>query len=218
MPIPSRPTGIPSVGGSPSTSLPGSSPQVPGWVKKGGQWVFDNAPEIIDTVIGAGSAYQGYQANAQAAALQKEALEMAKGAYKDRQPLRDLGLSRMTGAERPDLSGIFGDSGNPYSRNGHIPSVGTPPVSTAPAGPKPGEGPSTGAPNFPGGEPTIPGSYPWTPTPGGQPRPATQTAPLTPDLRLPGTGTVWQRALDQRRQQPGLTLGNPNVLYNPYGA
>lgn len=95
-----------------------------GGLRSVGGLIKDNAGDLIKTGIGVGSAIQGYQKGQQADDLQREALDMAREAYADRAPLREMGLAGMTGAQRPDLSGIFGDAGNPYSRSGHIPSVG----------------------------------------------------------------------------------------------
>lgn len=94
---------------------------------------------LAQGAIGGLSAYEGYKGNQEADKLARESLEMAKGAYADRAPLRDMGLAKLTGASAPDLSRLFAsNAGNPYYTPS-IPSVGagpTAPVEAAPIAPE----------------------------------------------------------------------------------
>lgn len=68
--------------------------------------------------IGALGAVGNYQDQARANALRERGIAAAERTYAERQPFRTkaLGFAGMPDPERPDLSGIFSDPGNPYNR------------------------------------------------------------------------------------------------------
>lgn len=82
-----------------------------GAVSKVGGFLGDHG----DQLLGAGSLYEGYQANQKSNDYMNEALHYAKDSYDTRAPLRSAGVSGMLNETRPDLSSIY-QSGNPYSK------------------------------------------------------------------------------------------------------
>jgi hypothetical protein len=77
-----------------------------------------------------------------ASGLQDKATKLKLAEYQRNAPLRDRArfLAMQGVGQRPDLGGIFGDSGNPYSRGGMLSQLYTG------IGPKPGEQPFQWAP------------------------------------------------------------------------
>lgn len=59
---------------------------------------------------------QGSRQQGKADKLNQQALNMAKQRYAEGAPLRAAGLSRLTNTQRPDLSGIYAGSSNPFAR------------------------------------------------------------------------------------------------------
>ncbi len=142
MPVPNSPFSplpgsgapkIPSVGGGlPFSTQPVTPPGVANaggsstWGKVGG-WLLDNWDKLLTLGLGAYTTKEAIQ-NAQAANdYTEKALGMAGEDYASRGQFRDQAAAKL-GATRPDLSGMFADSGNPYSRS-RIPAVGGAPPS-----------------------------------------------------------------------------------------
>lgn len=121
----------------------GFGSKVLGGLKKVGTFAKDNP----DLLLAAGSAYEGINANNDANKFRDRALAMAEADAASRGQFRDMAMSRLGGAQRPDLGSIFGGSGNPYAAGGSIPRVG----SGAPAPSAPGVAP----PMIPPGRPLL---------------------------------------------------------------
>jgi len=85
---------------------------IPGAVSKVGSFLGDHG----DQLLGAGSLYEGYKANQRSNDLMNEALHYAKDSYDTRAPLRTAGVSGMLNQQRPDLSSVYANPSNPYSR------------------------------------------------------------------------------------------------------
>lgn len=70
----------------------------------------------VDTLLGAASAYQGYQADKNADKYRKMALDQANARWAAGQPLRDAGMRDLMSEETPDLSSLYEASQNPFRR------------------------------------------------------------------------------------------------------
>lgn len=103
---------IPAVGGL-AAKLGGA-----GAIGKIGAGIEKYAP----LALGVGSAIEGYQQNKRAGDLQNEALNIARSDQAARAPLLKLGTQGLQTMQRPDLSSIYEDQGNPYMRR--LPRVG----------------------------------------------------------------------------------------------
>lgn len=122
MSIPSRyqtPGAIPNVGGPhlPSPNVPTNAMSwgdVGGGIKNVGEWVLKNP----DSILALASLYQGYQDNKRANQLQDKAIASSE----QRMKLGHDAAQQLMGLQRPDLSDVYTDPGNPYARR--IRSVG----------------------------------------------------------------------------------------------
>lgn len=117
---------IPTVGvGSSTPQFPGAAPGVPtnalslgdvgGGLKSVGQWALKNP----DAILALASLYQGYQENKRANQLTDEGIDSARA----RQATGKAAAEQLRGIQRPDLSDVYTDEGNPYARR-RVPSVG----------------------------------------------------------------------------------------------
>lgn len=71
--------------------------------------------DALSLGLGAWSGIEGIQAQQRQDELLKRAMAGAEGDYASRAPLRDAGMQRLLHAERPDLSAMADDPGNPYA-------------------------------------------------------------------------------------------------------
>lgn len=83
-----------------------------GAVSKVGSFLGDHG----DQLLGAGSLYEGYNNSKKSTDLMNQALDTAKQSYAERAPLRTAGISGMMNETRPDLSSIYVNPSNPYSK------------------------------------------------------------------------------------------------------
>lgn len=113
-------SGVSKVGGA-LKAIPGASQignaitggnGLSGAVSKVGGFLKDHG----DQLLGAGSLYEGYKANQKSNDLMNEALASAKGSYAERAPLRTAGVQGLLNQQRPDLSSVYANPSNPYSR------------------------------------------------------------------------------------------------------
>ena len=112
-------------------------------------------PIAIPIAAAAFSALSSARQQGQSNDLEREALNLARQQYADRQPLRQAftqgALSPI--ADAPDLSAVFADPSNPFYTGGALPQVGSQlDFSNIPGGP-------AGPPPPPGTLPTPSGSY-----------------------------------------------------------
>jgi hypothetical protein len=104
-------------------NLPGAG-GIGGALKKlGGSSVGDMAGSALDFVrshpdelLAAGEGILGAHAAIKARSLRGKALGSAEGAYRERAPLRKLGVDGMASAQAPDLSSLFADASDPYKQ------------------------------------------------------------------------------------------------------
>jgi hypothetical protein len=75
-----------------------------------------------ELLAGAQGLYGAHAAN-KANQLRKRSLETAEGSYKERAPLRRMGVAGMMNPSAPDTSGII-DSANPYARKRTLRRIG----------------------------------------------------------------------------------------------
>ncbi len=85
---------------------------VKGLLGQAGGFLKDNP----DLILGGLSAIQGAKAQGKADKLGAQALAHETGRYNELAPLRTMGREGMMSKARPDLSGIYGGSSNPFSR------------------------------------------------------------------------------------------------------
>lgn len=83
-----------------------------------------NWDKIIPVGLGVWNAYEGHKADQRAQGLEEEALRQAEARWNEMAPLRTRALAGLESAQRPDLSALTYDVGNPYSRTRRIPRVG----------------------------------------------------------------------------------------------
>lgn len=105
------------MGGKPITLrnvLGGAASGVGGAIKSGVEYARDNP----DAILGGASVMAGALAAKQASDLRKRALSTTDERYRERAPLRQKALAGLTNSQRPDLSSIYADPGNPYARRG----------------------------------------------------------------------------------------------------
>lgn len=141
-------------------SLPTASPISLGGLGSGAlsagkgvlDWIRKNPVEAAGLGIAAVGLVQNAGAAGQADDYRKEALQVSRDQYAARQPLRDAafaGIARPMPVAR-NLSSVFADPGNPYSRKAQAPSLtpGLPPQQ--PLGVPPGAATHTNTPLPPG--------------------------------------------------------------------
>lgn len=81
-------------------------------LKKVGGFAMKNAQPIL----GGLAAYEGYKSDKRADQLNKQQLDMAMQNWSERAPLRKIGRDLMLDQSQPDLSYIYANSSNPFSR------------------------------------------------------------------------------------------------------
>lgn len=89
-------------------------------IKKVGSFALDNP----DLLLAGGAAYEGINASNDANKFRDRALAMAEQDAASRGQFRDMAMTRLGSAQRPDLGGLFAGSGNPYATQGSVPRVG----------------------------------------------------------------------------------------------
>lgn len=98
--------GAGAVGGAAkSGGLGGALRSVGGFLK--------NNPELVMSGMGA---IQGARQQGKADKLNQQALDLANRHYAETAPLRAGAMDRLTNTQRPDLSGIYAGSSNPFAR------------------------------------------------------------------------------------------------------
>jgi hypothetical protein len=101
-----------------SAGAPGAAPAASGGFSAGGalrsagNFLKDN-PELV---LGGFQAYQGAKQAGQANKLDERALALAEQPWNETAGLRKHSLEALMNQDRPDLSGIYGGSSNPFSR------------------------------------------------------------------------------------------------------
>lgn len=83
---------------------------VMGMLKGLGGGLLNNA----DLLLGGASMLQGAKQDKRANELQQRMLALREQQYKETEPLRRVGLERMLGTQRPDLSAIYRNRQNPF--------------------------------------------------------------------------------------------------------
>lgn len=86
-----------------------------GGLKKVGD-VAGGLQRLAQPVLGGLAMYEGYKNDKQAQKLNDEQLQLARQSYGERAPLRTLGRDLMLDQTPPDLSHIYANSSNPFSR------------------------------------------------------------------------------------------------------
>ena len=115
-PIPPVGVNVPSSGGSMAGDGGGSD-----W--KG--WLADHWDDLVKLGIGAFTTKEALENAAQSNALMQEGLGMAREDYAGRAKFRDAASAKLLNPQRPDLSSLFADPGNPYTRGRSLPVVGS---------------------------------------------------------------------------------------------
>jgi hypothetical protein len=96
----------------------GQVPAAGGWMgglKKVGS-AASGLQKLAQPVLGGLAMYEGYKNDKQAQKLNDEQLQLARQSYGERAPLRTLGRDLMLDQTPPDLSHIYANSSNPFSR------------------------------------------------------------------------------------------------------
>ena len=86
-----------------------------GGLKKVGD-IASGVQKIAQPVMGGLAMYEGYKNDKKSEDLMKQQLQMAQQSYGERAPLRTLGRDLMLNQTPPDLSYIYANSSNPFSR------------------------------------------------------------------------------------------------------
>lgn len=103
-------------------------------IKSVGKKIISNAIPGGDLILSGLGMIQGARQQGKADRLNKQALNLSNQRYAETAPLRSVGMERMLNTQRPDLSGIYAGSSNPFARplRPLSPSQGA----TTPAGPQ----------------------------------------------------------------------------------
>jgi hypothetical protein len=161
--LPGSPTGntpVPSVGGS-NAQLKFSDIDWSGVGSGIVDFFKNNWESLVKAGLATMTTVEAIKNSQKSDQFTQKALDMAGADYADRGKYRDLASSKLMTPNRPNLSPLFNDPGNPYKLvNRSIPVVGGPAPTNAPAGPAtpPPGAPGTGAPNP---------DFPW-PAPGSE--------------------------------------------------
>lgn len=82
----------------------------------GGMGGLQKLGSLAQPIMGGLAMYEGYKTDKEADKLRKKQLAMAEGSYNERAPMRTLGRDLMLNQTPPDLSYIYANSSNPFSK------------------------------------------------------------------------------------------------------